>query len=529
MRNILLVDDELFVIDGIHVSLAWNELGIDNVYKATNGLRALEIIDSHKIDVIITDMKMPIMNGIDFISKLRERNHPAKVIVLSGFNDFSYAQEAIKYNVTEYLLKPITLPILKKAIEKAVVSLLHESSDKEYLMILEQEFEKYKPVLSDYFLTALLNKEINYQLAELIACPVVNSVYRIILVQVGTSEVSKELNDNLSETKRQVGVQRALELTQKLEMEDTRLFVSRIGLYNFAVLQCDNTTSVNSSLSKIDMLSEHLTENGVESYSIGIGKFVTELSQVDVSYMQAEEALRSHVLLGVGSIVAYSDICPDNSTYPYTPCDTEQIRRCLHSRDQKQLLVLIEELKENLRKRNIQDIDFIRDLAIECIVAANLHLYNENETPQIVYKDYPNLTLTVLKLDTLDSIFDLVLSVYNQTIEHLNHRGELKNQRTIELIREFVKENISNDITLEILSKHIHLTPNYIGALFKNATDMYFSDYVTNERMEYAKTLLRDPLCKIYEVASAVGYKNPTYFSKVFKEHTGINPTEYKR
>ena len=119
--------------------------------------------------------------------------------------------------------------------------------------------------------------------------------------------------------------------------------------------------------------------------------------------------------------------------------------------------------------------------------------------------------------------------VYCQVIEYLNCKSELKSQHTIEIIRQFVRDNLSSDISLEILSQQLQLTPNYIGALFRQATNMYFSDYVMRERMERAKVLLADPLCKIYEVSAAVGYKNATYFSKLFKDYTGFNPTDFKK
>ncbi len=531
MRNILLVDDESFVVDGIESVITWKELAIDNVYKASNGAMALELLETIKMDIIVTDMKMPIMDGIEFISKLREMNYDAKVIILSSFDDFIYAQEAIKYNVTEYLLKPITVPILKKAIEKAVIESLNESSNSEYLQALEKQFELYKPVLSDYFFTALLAGDTNYRLAELIGLPLLGGTFRIMAAQVcAGSPADTNLDENMGETKRQLDVLKAVELTRQLPLDDNPHLVTRTSTYNFAVLFYYADGNDAALLSHIEQLHRYLRENEIEGCSIGIGNSFTNINDATISYTQANDALRSHILLGAGSIVAYSDIHAGNAiNYPLLLNEKEQLRRCLHSRDKELFKEQLESMKKALHENNVQDSEFLRQLANECIISVTLYLYSENESPQTVLPNYPSLMTAISKLDTLDDIFEAVEKVYSQAIDYLDRRGEQKNQHTIDVIREFVRANISKEISLEILSKHLYLTPNYIGALFKNATNMYFSDYVTQQRMEHAKTLLRDPFCKIYEVADAVGYKNPTYFSKVFREYTGQNPTEYKR
>ncbi|MEG1407886.1 MAG: response regulator, partial [Ruthenibacterium sp.] len=140
MHKMLLVDDETFVVEGIRDSLPWEELGIDTVFTASNGVSAMEILKANPIDFMITDIKMPLMDGIELIQKLHQQNYPCKVIVLSGFDNFKFAQEAITYHVVEYVLKPITLSKLRSAVEKAVSISLKEENDEEHLHALEAQF-----------------------------------------------------------------------------------------------------------------------------------------------------------------------------------------------------------------------------------------------------------------------------------------------------------------------------------------------------------------------------------------------------
>lgn len=534
MRKILLVDDETFVLDGIHSCLPWKELGIDEVFTAQNGMQALEVLNTVAIDLMITDVKMPVMDGIELIRKMHAQNYPCKVIVLSGFDNFKFAQEAITYNVVEYILKPITLQKLRNAVEKAIVIVEQEESNEAYLQALEQQFEASRPVLTEHFVSELLAGNQNSGLAKLLGFDTSAAGYVVAVFHIDNFEAGEDVSLTVLETKRQMAVLAALNSVTDHTFDNATYLTVRVGSYDFAlVLMLQSVMGVQlpkQLLEQLEALQAKLSLNKPYTFSIGIGNIQTNEKQVVRSYEEALDALKHKLFTGSGSLIAYSDIYKATEAgFPQLTWEKAQVRNCLHTRDLSKLEAVLSELQSQIMRDQAQDVGYIRQMAMEFVIAATLFLYEKNELTENVICHYKNPVLYVSRLETIEEIFGAVHDIYSQVIEFLNCKCELKNQHTIQIIREFVQENLGSDISLETLSQRIQLTPNYIGALFKQATNMYFSDYVMRERMERAKVLLANPACRIYEVAAAVGYKNATYFSKLFKDYTGFSPVDFKK
>ncbi|MEG1075435.1 MAG: hypothetical protein RSF84_09870, partial [Ruthenibacterium sp.] len=207
-------------------------------------------------------------------------------------------------------------------------------------------------------------------------------------------------------------------------------------------------------------LSAALTLKKSYTFSVGVGNVYQNPLDLQRSYEEASDVLKYKLFIGDDSIIAYSDLYrSDGAAFPLLTREKALVRNCLHTRDLVQLEHLLLDIQTVLIREKVQDLEYIRQMAMEFIIAANLFLYEKNELPQKVICGYSNPALYVAKLERLDQIFNVVQEVYAQVIEYLNCKSELKNQHTLEIIRQFVQDNLSRDISLEMLSRQIQLTP----------------------------------------------------------------------
>ncbi|BBI32795.1 response regulator [Cohnella abietis] len=511
-RTLLIVDDEEFIRFGIRAMLEREFPDCYEFYFAEDGEEALEILGSNVIDIMMTDIRMPIMDGITLIGLLQQLERRPAVVIVSGHDDFEYAKQAIRYEVRDYLLKPI------------VRGELHQTFSR-----LEHELKRDEEIHG--MLSAAVLKEEAYRQSEI----------QYVLLNDGMSgqEVAARLEKS-GITELQAGY--CLGLVQAVELEgraegnvllQTRIdeflrSTGRPGEWRF-------TDKENRSLvlfrdeRRLNELLDHLGQGRLKSCQMGVSDWTGDAEQFRQAYLQALKALRYFFLKSAPGIIRYSQI-KDKPLGGEIPKEVIiKIGNMLGTgREQeiKSLLVKVLEYPKILR----YDISYMEEIS----KAINELIFDR------VFFVYGEEAVEILKLyRQIGSLYQSPnFHSYYHGVENLLERlndfiREVKsthlNQKEMRAAMDFIDSNYERmDLNLAMVSNHVSFNYSYFSSVFKEYTGMSFIQYIKKLRLTKAKELLDHSLLKIYEISAKVGFENPKHFNKVFREAEGISPMEYR-
>lgn len=528
MLKMLIVDDEQFVIDGLKNALDWKKYDIDIVGEATDGKEAIDFISNHKVDILFTDIKMPILDGIQLIELVRSHNKDMKIVILSGYEDFNYAKSAIQNQVFEYLLKPITLDKIEELIIRLVQQYKTEYKKRQRRLETEKTLQKFRPLMEEQFYIDLLNGVHQKEMYPFLELNLGYNAYKVVVVNI--DNLSPDRNRVISDKEKQSFILKILDLLkQECPMVSNFIAIQYNSISIALLFKFKNTNQVEYLISDLQNMQNKIFQHIGITVSFGIGNTYNHITEIHNSLKEANKALKYKLYYGNKSIICYSNIIFNSSGSSSSITDSkEDLVNSIKSIDPIKAQEALFNIYSLLKNDKSYTIEYIRKLSIDILLTLSFALYDKNEYLKNIYDEKRDLFEYVQHLDTLDDIFDTLYHGFATVIQYLKEKSESKNKNIITIITKYINDNISEDITLDKISQQVFLTPNYIGYIFKEEMGISFSEYVTQVRMEHAKELLKHPENKIYEVSQKVGYKNSHYFSKLFKKHTGINPSQYK-
>lgn len=533
MYKLLIVDDEELVRKAIINKLDWPALGFGEVREAEDGEQALEIALAFKPDVVLTDIRMPFMDGLDLAKQLTLNLPETKTIILSGHDEFEYAQEAIKHGVLEYILKPIRSVTLSEVMLKIKHVLDSEKKHTDYLSKLRGQLHQSLPLLKERFLNSLVNgavkdKDINSRMDYLeISLP--GDIFTVCVCEIDNTGNSVNEHD--------------AEDIELLTFSVKNICEEIIGKNGYAFYDFNNRLVIIFSHNSIDdsahwsetlyTLLELIRQN-VENFldttvTIGAGNSVGKLSTLKESYKASLQALENKIILGKNKIYDIKDMIgePQQNYYP-----AEMIGNLL----QKLKLGAYQEVeaytniffKELTTKRKISA-NNIRIILSDIITGTHKLLMEINNAQQsaetIDFTIYNNLQ----KYETINDIKPVLLSYLSHASSQIKAVRNSRNNSVTTKAQQYINENYQQEeLSLNTVASHVSVSPGYLSILFRRETNETFVEYLTGVRMEKAKELLKTTPLKAYEVAYKVGYSDPHYFNLCFKKHTGLTPSDYK-
>jgi two-component system response regulator YesN len=508
MIKLLIVDDEIFTREGIIEQISWSKLGIDQIEEAFDGINALEIADSYSPDILLTDVRMPRMDGIELSYKLRELFPDCEVIFMSGYSDKEYLKAAIKLKAISYVEKPIDLDELEIALKNAVSSKSKELQLKESFKtniaadIIRKNinFDRIREFLGDKQFTLLNNTD-------------------FITLIISTNN---ELNVN--------------KVTLLHELDN---IISRNNLTSFSYFKEDDGQILfhlypnfdkNPLLKKADVdqlcleTSQHLNQYG--KFFICVGSQVNGVQNVLTSYEDALEAFNKTFFYNYGSIIYKS---PERAeTYKFDETVIQNLSKYLSLEDKHQCIILIKRLTAEIKNYPHTPINYVKDI------------YYRLFTQLIKFSSEINISLPGSSVGNeslfesfiiFSNIFDLEEHAIGK-IEELFKMLEEKNKNIdpITSIMRYIHENYDDiDLSLPDISKNTYLSPTYICKIFKDQTGTTINKYIAEYRLNKAKELLKDNNITINDIAAQVGYGDGNYFTKIFKKETGLTPSEFRK
>lgn len=520
MYKVLLADDEVLDLEGMKRFIPWESLGMSVVGSVNNGFAACEVLEKQKIDILVSDIRMPNMTGLELAQKAIETQEHIQIIFVSGYQDFGYVKQAIALNACSYVLKPMDDNELIDALNKVRRELDRQRQRQE----TEMAYKKMIPMVKHQYLLQLLENPY-----ESVPIDVLNKEYRLNEIAWPAYVAILELDDiswqshHMDEAEERELIERFNSRLHSLLTEQELNHACKISNHRTAVLLNNEKGYQAASL-----LLEKLQLEFPFTVTVGAGNPVSRLEELHPSYRQAVAALDYKMFRGKGKWIMYSDV-PSEDRKDAENLDI-RLDSLLTAMTRYDLVTIHDEIEAMLILASSMRSKFtIRNFAMYIIMKLDEYLHTMHEDLfKILGMEFRNLDV-LLQFETIDDIFSWLRRKVFEISEQLHNRKNSKNGRLIQEMIDDVKERLHESITLRDVANRFSFSPNYLGVLFKEETGQNFSDYVIALRMEKAKELLSTTKLKIYEIAAQTGYQYLPYFSRQFKETYGMTPLEYRR
>ena len=535
LYSIILVDDEEEVRKSIIKQIDWESAGFQVVGDAENGEDALEKIEVLEPDVVLTDIRMPYMDGLTLAEKIRQRYPSTKVVIFSGYDDFEYAQKAIKLNVTEYILKPVNVEELTSILKRIKSNLDEEIEEKRNVSRLRENYRKSLPIIREQF----FNDMVHWRLADDLIesklreydIPITGARKWIIAaIDVEKSDDRSKKTLSLHEEEELIPISVMQIVREKLKSYCRfSLFQStaEAGMVVIAALDDDNTTTgLIDVLGDICKETKRILEVPV---TIGIGHSVTGLSKIAGSYQSAVEALGYKAVVGSGITIYINDMEPvgsgklefDNSD------ESDFISAVKFGPDEKIEAVMVrisgklESARVHYRQQQVY-VFGVLNTVIQMIQQYDLNL------EEILGGELEYLSV-IDKLQKREEFGEWLLKTARKMNQAINQERDMTTRQVIQQAKQYIMDNYQNpDLSVEMICRHLHMSPAYFSTMFKKETGQAYIAYLTEIRLNKAVELLNKTDDKTYVIASKVGYQEQNYFSYVFKKKFGVSPTKFR-
>lgn len=524
MMRVLISDDEIQIRKGLRMKIDWQKEGFEVVAEASNGKEALEKLEQFDVDIVLTDVRMPIMDGMEFAKRCHDDFPDVKVIVLSGYSDFEYAKTSMQAGVKDYLLKPVAPDELLEALQKVKVEIEEEKKTKweanEMRQIVEYQLEEMREqyllnLVKEEFMDWNNTTERMHQL----------KLEKLAVEDVKVQFVTVEMRDNTaSETTMKERWHSFKKFCKELaeKSEGTYVFydTSYTSMLHF-IHRIEGEPLTNTSPIITNIQKELYKQLKVETI-IGIGKVVEGHSQFKNGYISA---LLSWSQSQVNATSQVIEGTMNQEVFDFTLDIEKKLTHAIENVDRR---AYANALKEILSEdQSMMSFSFTANRVLFSLGSLS-RKYDMQTT------DVHNMLWTcqqsIWALNAQRKVLDQLLQLAEVMMDKINEvRSSSSGTELIENVRRFIDTHYASEVSLTSLSKQFHINSAYLSELFKTHVGQNFSDYLYQVRMEHASRLLKDSQLKIIDVAHLVGFSNSGYFSTVFKKFTGQTPAEYRK
>ena len=541
MLKIFLAEDEVIVRETIKRMIPWENLGFELVGEAADGEMALPLLIRQQPDLLITDIKMPFMDGLT-LARLAKKEVPGlKVVILSGYDDFNYAKQAINIGVEDYLLKPITKNALIERLTEIRSRYEDEKTQREYYEKFHREMQAYEKNSSRDFFEALVSGSLDmmevYKRAEKLGLDIVAESYNVLIFTMNRNEDFSGQREGYSSWEAE-----SLEMLEKFFTGHPFAMLFRSNVFSYGVLIKGEKNSIRENtricVEEIRKIFDRKEDN--KEWFVAVGESVERLSQIQKSYHSASRAFSQRYLYD-GKVLYYDemlamekkDVTNDDSEY-LQKVDVNALNPTIL---QKFLSNGLLEETENF----VQDYFYaIGQEPMESVVFRSYVILNVRFSVLSFLKELGCDTKTLEPEDTekilaesgrnMESIIAYAEKLVSQAIQLRDRNSGNKNRSILKTAVDFIDQHyMEEDMSLNKAANAANVSANHFSALFSQNMGQTFIEYLTSLRMDKAKEYLRCTGMRSSEIAGEVGYKDAHYFSYLFKKTQGMTPSDYRK
>ena len=543
MLKIFLAEDEVVVRETIKRMIPWEELGFELVGEAADGEMALPLLIRQQPDLLITDIKMPFMDGLT-LARLAKKEIPGlKVVILSGYDDFNYAKQAIGIGVEDYLLKPITKNALIERLSEIRSRYEHEKTQKEYYEKFQREMQAYEKNSSRDFFEALVGGSMDmmevYKRAEKLGLDIVAEAYNVLIFTMNCDEDFSGQRDEYSSWEAE-----SLELLENFFAGHSSAMLFRSNIFSYGVLlKGQRETIEENTRACVDEIRKILSrQDGRREWFLAVGQSVDRLSQIQKSYHTASRAFSQRYLYDE-NILYYDEM--ETMEHPGGQAETED-NAYLQKVDVNALnpAILQKFLSNGLQEETE---NFVKDYfyaigqePMESLVFRNYVILNVRFSVISFIKGLGCDTNEMESADTeevlaesgknMESAIAYAKKMISQAIAIRDQNSGNKNRSILKTAVDFIDSHyMDEEISLNTVANVANVSSNHFSALFSQNMGQTFIEYLTTLRMNKAKELLRCTGMRSSEIAGEIGYKDAHYFSYLFKKTQGMTPSDYRK
>lgn len=527
MYSLLIADDEPIIRRGVSTIIDWKSLGIDQIYQAGDGEEALDIIRNHHVDLLLTDIIMPFMDGLQLTEVLNREYPDIQIVILTGHEDFEYARKSIGLGVKAFILKPIGAETLYAEMQRILKGLKQQKKEKEYLADMRLQIYRSLPILQERLLNALVtsrhgNKKQIAKRGQSLELDLTASGYAVGLVAADRSSVEDRDYELYSFAVRNI--------TYDCVGRNHLIFEDNHGniviLFNLDLLGEDPETTAYESLEVI--IKAILLTLGMQS-SAALGRVAKDVDQLYESYQTAELANESRFVLGEGNAYDSRDLPQsfDSFTYPF-----DQIRDLINrvkyfGRDS--LGESLQGIRDFIEQNPGLSILNIRMIFTEITSELMKELSGSQGISQQLLDHCLNFYHDISSFPNVDIAMERMKTLLTETADEIQKVKNSSSNRLIDQAKQVVADRYSDpELNLSATAEEIGVSTGYLSALFKKEEGINFIKYVTEIRMQKAMGLLKTTDKHTYEVAEEVGFPDSHYFSITFKKSVGLSPSEFR-
>ncbi len=528
MYRIMLADDEGIVIDSLKFIIE-KEFGSECIVEyAKTGRSVIELAENYRPDIAIMDIQMPGINGIEAMKEIRATNQNVVFIVMSAYDKFDYAQEAISLGVLEYITKPMEKTRIVAAIRKAIEQIDRERAKRSNDLLIREKLETVVPIIeSGLIYDILLQEHFTEDIDSYRELLGIGQEYAYMAAVVcGEVQEGSHLTNAVGSS---VRISRhEQEVREALKEGFPGCIVGSVMANKIAVLVPCSEESMNYNkrielIEKSRAMVRELRRKTDINFRIGIGS-IRRMGEVKNSYSEALSAL----LRTTGS-VAHADDLPIHCEYggDYPIHLEKRLFEEVKNGEPNRAVLTAGEFFDWMVDNNPDSRMAIRLKVLEFVLWAE-HIAYENGGMTYEFNtrsDYLPEVMNAADAETLRKWFILKVG---EACQNVLHKASERSVSQVETAKEYIRDNYSKDISLDDVSRRVNISPYYFSKIFKEETGEGFVEYLTGVRMEKAKELLSTTECSMKEICSMVGYSDPNYFSRSFKKNVGVTPTEYK-
>ncbi|SDX99769.1 response regulator [Paenibacillus sp. CF384] len=525
MIKLLVVEDESVTRKGLMKHIKWNELGVDVVEEARDGVEGLEVARRLHPDIVVSDIRMPGMNGIEFTTSLREQFPECQIIYMSGYSDKEYLKAAIRLHAVSYVEKPIIIEELQEVIQKAVQLCIENNKVHHINMALSDSL----PFIRQNIVNGLIYNTLDWEELKRnlnlagVAFDDRRDAYTISII-VPSYEDAETANEV-----KQSCCNRIMAFLHHASHGFIHLAVMKDSS-SIIVLSAHKPENTNNLATIYQLLSEHVkhTESQCSYLSWIVGSTSSKLSEIRHSYETAAGYLQHLFYYDSGHFVRASTRT-DSDFYTINEALITSYAKLLPDLQPDKIMLFTETLYQELRRKPGTSVDEVKSLFYQ-MMRMLVEQAGKSGLPLSIssHQNVEYYWAMMSKMDTLKQLKDYFLQRAAYILDSIEHIET--NSRSVHDVIKFIRGNYSDkEISVNMLADHVHLTPTYLSSLFRKETGETISEYIAKVRIEKSADLLLEPQAKLYEVAVRSGYNDANYFAKAFKKIKGMTPSQFRR
>ena len=534
--KVFLVEDEMVIRRGIKNSIDWEKEGYIFCGEASDGELAYPMIIKEKPDILITDIRMPFMDGLELCKLVKKELPNIKILILSGYDEFDYAKEAIRLGVTEYLLKPISSGKLLEALNGVSESIRREKEDKDlvrkYMEEMRENTEYEKQKFFEQMIAGNLSMADALETGKKYEMNLSAGMYNLLLFRFTLGEENRKSGELLGEAEYAIE-----KLTERLEY----VFEFQRGVEGWAfLLMADNEEQMSERVKELSKDLEEIMKNySTIAYFGGIGQPVARLRELEESFREAERALAARFTMELNRIISVEDIRMaqnvdtlddiEITSFGEIEKTRTMLEKFLNNGAEDEIDEFVDVYINELPEENLKSVLMRQYIIMDAYIVMMSFCEKIEGIEGEMQAQSEELKNSMKTSQTLEEIKNYIRMLLKKIIGVRDTISGRRYSDIIEIAKDQIRKTyMSDEISLNTIAAEVGMSPSYFSSIFSKEMGKTFVEYLTEIRMDRAKELLMCSSMKTSEIGYEVGYKDPHYFSYIFKKTQNCTPKEFR-